>query len=219
LTPFVQRVKHFGGFADTTRIIEYFARNTTPDFLEKSKYSTTGHLFLMAQSIKDRLCFCPASKTAYDDEFSVMEDVKGFMGGRSPGDAASAPKRPHSVTLHQTLLTCGEMLFSPNALMQDDDSSVVSLQTLCSRVVSACDVDTRNALLSHVCLSGQVTTMAGFDERLLKELKASIKHAPQINVFGERRRYAPWAGASVLACLDEFAQEWQSKEDWEDGRV
>lgn len=39
----VHRVKHFGGFADTQRIMDYFRDNTNQsDPLEISKYSTRG---------------------------------------------------------------------------------------------------------------------------------------------------------------------------------
>lgn len=65
-------------------------------------------------------------------------------------------KRPHSVTLHRALLACGETCFSPKDILQDHDASIVSIQQLCAKVVANCDVDTRNALLSNVFLSGQV---------------------------------------------------------------
>lgn len=215
LGPHVQRVKHFGGFADTNRIVEYFTANTTPDELERSKYSTVGHLHLMAQSIKDRLCACLPSFHAYEDEYAVMEDVQGFLGGREPGDESAllAPKQPHCVTLHRALLTCGEMLFSPAQLLHDEDASIVSIQKLCAKVVSACDLDTRNALLENVCLSGQVTTMPGFLNRLEDELRGAIRHAPKIKVHGEARRYGAWTGGAVLSCLEDFQSEWKTRYD------
>jgi len=149
-----------------------------------------------------------------------MDEVKGFLGGRDPDkEGAAMPKRPHSVTLHRALLTCGETCFTPKAILEDDDASIVSIQELCAKVVSHCDVDTRNALLGNVFLSGQVTTMPGFDDRLLRELKATIPYAASnIRVYGESRRYAAWAGGSVLACLEDFASEWRTREDWEEER-
>lgn len=212
----VQRVKHFGGYADTKRVVQYFQDHTSKsDPLELSKYATAGHLQLMAQTIKDRLCVCPTSKSAYDDEYAVMDEVRGFIGGRNPDDEQAPPLRPHGVTLHRALLTCGETCFSPQAILEDEDASIVSIQQLCANVVAKCDVDTRNALLNNVFLSGQVTTMPGFDERLLRELKEIIPHAANIKVHGESRRFAPWVGGSVLASLDEFASEWRTKDDWE----
>lgn len=210
----VKRVKHLGGAQDTQRVLNYFRDN--PDPQEADRYPTEAHLHAMAQSVKERLCSCPASKNAYEDESAVCEDVQGFLGGQDPENGAvKKPQGPHSITLHKALLMCGEVSFSPNDVLHDHDSSIVSIQQLCKDVVANCAVDVRNDLLANVFLSGQVTTMPGFEQRLRQELRSSISYAPIVNVFGSAKRYATWTGGSVLACIDDFKTEWRLRDEWE----
>lgn len=215
----VRRVKHLGGAQDTQRILDYFREN--PEAHEATKYPSGAHVYSMAQSIKERLCACPSSKTAYEDEFSVCDDAKGFLGGQDPENEEAAlqgPQGPHSFTLQKALLMCGEVSFSPSDVLRDNDSSIVSLQQLCKQVVASCAVDVRNDLLANVFLSGQVTTMPGFEERLRLELRNVMPYAPAINVYGSAKRYAAWTGGSVLACIDDFKTEWRLRDEWEPER-
>lgn len=215
-----RRVRHLGGLKDSQRIVQYFKENTnTEDPMEASRYASHSHISLMAQSIKDRMCVCPASRDEYTEELAVLHDVEGFLGGQDPDEAVNAKqKRPNMLTLQKELITCAEVLFQPKELLKDHDASIVSLQDLCRDVAMACDVDTRRTLLSNIFLSGQVTTMPGFAERLTQEIRLSVPHAPYIRVYGEERRYASWTGGSVLTALDAFQDSWKFRMDWDDER-
>lgn len=211
----VRRVKHLGGHQDTRRVLEYFREN--PEAQEAAKYPTAAHQYAMAQTVKERLCACPASKNAYEDELAICDDVKGFLGGQDPENlpAKKQPQGPHSITLHKALLMCGEVTFSPSEVLRDNDASIVSLQQLCKDVVAQCAVDVRNQLLANIFLSGQLTTMPGFEERFRQELRHVLPYASVVNVFGSSRRFASWTGGSVLACIDDFRTEWRMRDEWE----
>jgi actin-related protein len=148
----------------------------------------------------------------------VLTDAEGFLGGGDPDDEeeqkASGQLTVNPLSLQRELLSCGEVLFQPKELLNDRDSSIVSVPELIAQVCNACDVDTREQLLSNIFLSGGVTTMRGFDRRFEAELKELLPYAaPYINVFGSQRRYATWQGGSVLAALDEFKDSWEYRDD------
>jgi len=124
----------------------------------------------------------------------------------------------NGIALQSELVKCGEVMFRPRRVLGDMDDSLVSVPQMVAQVVSKCDLDTRKELLSHIYLSGGVTTMPGFKERFDKELKETLPHsASMIKVNGNHRRFAVWQGGSILAGLTSFQQKgWEWKEDYEE---
>jgi len=113
-------------------------------------------------------------------------------------------------------MKCGEVLFQPEQFMTDADGSMASLPQIILDVVNRCEMDARKELLSHIFLSGGVTTMPGFKSRLFRELKDLLPHAAYLNILGDGRRYAVWTGGSVLSSIPDFQRSWDYKFEYED---
>lgn len=210
----IQRVKHIGGLADTQRIVRYFDAHPVPDLNWSlcQKHS-------VARALKDRLSFCANSASDYEDELDVLGTVNGFLGGVHADPSKNAGESPSAGTmaLQRELLNCGEALFQPKRILKDEDESIVSVPQLVNAVVSKCDIDTRRELLDNIFLSGGVTMMRNFPERLTQELKQQIPHAHSIRVCGSERRFAAWTGGSVLATIEGFQSSWVTKAQYLEG--
>ncbi len=190
----VRRVMHLGGKKDTQRIINFLlSNNSRPD-----KYATDCHVHAMARHLKDTLAYCSTTAAGYDDEIGVMGTVQDFLGEED------TKGNVNMVGLQKELLNCGEVLFNPRTVLNDYDDSILSIPELIADCVKKCDLDTRSTLLGNIFLSGGVSTMPGFKQRLEAELKLKIPHARNIRVSGNEARYAVWTGGSVLSQLDTF---------------
>merc|ERR1712130_357105 len=114
------------------------------------------------------------------------------------------------------LMKIGEVLFQPQMILKDKDDSIKSVTDLVKSAVMSCDIDLRKKLLNNIYLSGGVTTMRGFMERFIWDLKQNMPYQNWIKVYGDERRYATWIGGAVLSNLEEFVDNWEWKEDWEE---
>ena len=233
-----RRVYHLGGKKDTLRIQDFLTSKLT------RQHITPYHLSTMARQIKDTLAYCSNSNETYINEIDVFNTVKNVLEEEEDGqydddnevqddDLSQSPQDYkeqdtniinkddkmgiNPIELQTHLLNCGEILFTPKEILNDYDESIVSVTQMVDQVVKACDLDTRPKLLSNIFLSGGVTTMPGFKERLLKELKMAIPYARKINVYsGEESRYAIWTGGSVLSSLESFQDAWVPREVYEE---
>lgn len=233
-----QRVYHLGGKRDSERMSEYLYSHTD-SALRKQLYPTEYHVDAMARHVKDTLAYCAETEHQYLDEVDVFDTVAGVLNphthhdddesedeqglgsiaedGEMQQSGSKGGKNVNPIEMQMKLLNCGEVLFNPKDILDDQDESIVSVPEMIKNVVSNCDLDTRTELLQNIFLSGGVTTMPGFRERLLKELKKVIPHNRGIVVYGgEESRFAVWTGGSVLCSLPSFADNWISQEDYEE---
>jgi len=79
------------------------------------------------------------------------------------------------------------------------------------------EVDIRKELYGNIVISGGTTLISGFQERLLKEVKALAPTAIQskVKVFSpEERKYSVWIGGSILSCISTFNAMWITKDEY-----
>jgi actin beta/gamma 1 len=82
-----------------------------------------------------------------------------------------------------------------------------------------CDVDVRSDFTSNIVLAGGTTLLPGFKERLLDELRGGLPgraSLPLKVVALPERHHGAWIGGSLLASHSSFADQWVSKQEYEE---
>jgi len=141
-----------------------------------------------------------ASFGEYDNIVESKEIVQEFQ----PNSYNARPDK--TMTVGREAYDCGELWFQPQKLLDDTDTSIVSLPEMIKQVVDACPLDLRAQILANIMLSGSSTMMPGFFERLEAEVKALYKDtsvlAKSVRVRAlEDRAHRVWIGGAELARL------------------
>lgn len=118
---------------------------------------------------------------------------------------------------------CAEGLFDHRAAYTGPSNPAPqSDQTLVSSVhkaLSACDIDTRSALLGNVILTGGGSLLDKLPDRLQADLQAMYPN-PRVRVIAAsgraERMFASWMGGSVLGSLGSWHQMWVSRGEYEE---
>lgn len=124
------------------------------------------------------------------------------------------------VTISETLLgsLIGEIPFNPKAILQDMDESICSIQEAIRDVVESSPIDIRRELVDSIILSGGVTTIPGFQERLHQELIKTMPNLQDsIKVYAdENRENSIWIGGNILATCESFQDMWILKQEYDE---
>jgi len=120
-----------------------------------------------------------------------------------------------------------EMLFDVNrqpgggATSRGSDTvKPTSCHELIQASINKCDVDIRSNLWSSIIMTGGVSNLNGFADRLNSELQnvcsptTKFKVIPQAS--GSDRQFSPWVGGSILASLGSFQQMWVSRQEYDE---
>jgi len=88
--------------------------------------------------------------------------------------------------------------------------------------LNSCSIDIRRDVINSLILTGGVSTIPGFPEKLTKNLQGigtigKFKFVAPSSVA--ERRYGPWVGGSILSSLSTFQQMWMSKAEYEEHGV
>jgi len=115
-------------------------------------------------------------------------------------------KTEKTIPVGREAYDCGEVWFQPQKLLDDTDSSIVSLPEMIKQVVDTCPLDGRPQILANIILSGSSTMMPGFYERLEAEVKSIYKDtsllAKSVHVKAlPDRNHRVWVGGAELARL------------------
>ncbi|XP_013396408.1 uncharacterized protein LOC106163389 isoform X3 [Lingula anatina] len=106
---------------------------------------------------------------------------------------------------------------SPEGLMNTElwgmDNPTVP--KLVHKAVQACPMDHRREMYRHIYLSGGVTMLPGFAERLQIELSKLVPSSIVVQVHASPQRYhAAYIGASTLGNLGVFEQTCITRQEW-----
>lgn len=106
-----------------------------------------------------------------------------------------------------------EVLFDPS-LMGSEERPVHDV--LLSSVMSA-DMDLRSTLFSNVVLAGGTTSLPGFGDRLLYEVRSRAPERTRIRISAPPERgESAWVGGSILASLATFKNMWVTRGEYEE---
>lgn len=108
-----------------------------------------------------------------------------------------------------------EVLFHPSLM---EGAEQPGLACAVFQTIRNCNVDTHNALFANIVLSGVTTMLAGFSERVTKDLCAVAPSNMMVKVVALREReHLIWIGGSALASLSEFKSLWVSRAQYDGG--
>ncbi|KAG6446952.1 actin-85C-like [Manduca sexta] len=119
------------------------------------------------------------------------------------------------VLLDEELYQCPELLFQPS-LGGLDCPNIVDV--ICSSV-NKCDMDYRAMFYENVVLGGGSSMFQGLSERLHAELASRLKGIPGMKAGVDAmtsRRFAAWAGGSIMASMSSLKGFWMTKAEYED---
>ncbi len=86
--------------------------------------------------------------------------------------------------------------------------------------VGLCDVSLHQELLGNIVLGGGNTLLAGFDDRLQREVAAATSSNFVVRTMSfPCRKYSAWIGASVLGTVSTLPVMWTSKAEYEEEGV
>lgn len=161
----------------------------------------------LCREIKRKLAFVVESGEIYDEGRSDEDFIESCV--------LQYKDKSLDFQLDAQLLDVGELFFQPQAVLGDQDASLLSVPELITSVLQRCSFDVRSVLVSNILLSGGTTLLPGFVERLDSELKLRLPHMKHMIRLraDKQRQYAAWAGGAVLANLDSFQEQWLAK--WE----
>ncbi|OWF49030.1 actin-like protein 6B [Mizuhopecten yessoensis] len=115
-----------------------------------------------------------------------------------------------------------EGLFDPS-VMKDlpSGNTMLSAGHVVTTSVGMCDIDIRPSLYSSVIVVGGNSLIAGFTERLNRDLGTKTPPSMRLKIISAtgtaERRFSSWIGGSILASLGSFQQMWISKQEYEEG--
>ena len=145
----------------------------------------------LVQKIKEELCYV---STDYAKELDGPEAEILESFGLPDGQSIEVGKERFRAT---------EILFNPTII----HSEMPSFPTFVTTAVKGCGLDIRPHLLGNIVLTGGNTMFNGFADRIKEDV---LKFFPGFGgvkvVEAPDRKYAVWAGASVLSTLSSFKE-------------
>ena len=109
---------------------------------------------------------------------------------------------------------------APHVEEFDASFTFSGLQHMLRSAVDSVDLDLHKELYSSLVLSGGTSLLAGFPNRVSRELAVDLPAAHKVKVVTGSsttdRKYASWIGGSILASLGTFHQMWVSKAEYEE---
>ncbi len=155
------------------------------------------------------------STTAESDFCSAMKEEVCYVSNvPAKEDSGQTQKAQYQlpdgqvVDLSSERHRSSEVLFDPS-LMGSEERPVHDV--LLSSVMSA-DMDLRSTLFSNVVLAGGTTSLPGFGDRLLYEVRSRAPERTRIRISAPPERgESAWVGGSILASLATFKNMWVTR--------
>jgi actin len=115
------------------------------------------------------------------------------------------------VTFSDQAFRCAEALFQPSLVGRDEQG----IQGMMHQSINKCDIDLRRDLYSNIVLSGGTTMLPNLPERLHAELLRLAPNDTKIKISAPAdRKYSVWAGGSILASLNTFAEMYMTRQEY-----
>jgi actin len=171
----------------------------------------------VARAIKEKLAY-----VALDCDAEVAHEVPAAAS--SIGSVTDEPyELPDGSAIAITTadrFCCAESLFDPasaSAALQCSAPGRRGVGDCTFQCIQKCDIDIRAELYANVVLAGGTTMLAGFKERLTRELIALVPPRIAIKVVAlPERRSLSWIGGSSQACLSTFKPLWVTKAEYDE---
>lgn len=195
---------------------EAVKEKATPIWTKKSVPSVTEsyHSYMVNELLRDfQASIGQVSATSLQDEIDQSTSIP-----------TSLYEFPNGYNLNLTVerFKLCEGLFDASSanLKGVSGGDLLSIPNVAINSAAMCDVDIRPGLYSSVVVVGGNSLLAGFTDRLNRELShrtpPSIRVKMVQNASTVERRYSSWIGGSILASLGTFQQMWVSRQEYEE---
>jgi actin-related protein len=149
--------------------------------------------------LKERACFVSLNLQNDLADLSLLEDEYTLPDGST-------------IKIGEDRVMIPELFFQPQLNGIECDPLHVAI----IKVVDACEVDLRRALLEKIFLSGGSSMFPQFETRLeqeiLDELNRIGKLDQSVRILASRERmFANWIGGSILAMIPDFQKNWLTR--------
>merc|ERR1719198_1655204 len=147
--------------------------------------------------------------------------VKDYAKGMREGGETVTNELPDGTVLKvpwKHRITCPEILFQPSLV--EDRKGVPGIGAIASKTIQFCDKDLRRVLYDSVVIAGGTSLIAGFGDRLQREIRASTGNRETVSVHADsQRKCAAWIGGSMIASLSTFNHMKISKQEYDDSHA
>ena len=200
--PHAVRRRNFGGREMTEYLMQLLK--------EKGHSFSTSIDREIVMDIKEKHGYCAMN---YDSEIDKWESSVGTKNI----DIDQKYKLPDGkeINLNVERFKCAEMLFNPELC----GIKSKGVHELLMETLFACDIDVRTDFMCSIILSGGVTMMKGFAERLKNELQTLLSKKSERKIYvvqPPERKYSVWIGGSILASLSTFQGMWIDEDQYDE---
>ena len=124
----------------------------------------------------------------------------------------------NKVSMLEERYMCPECLFNPQIAVGKSEEG---LHTFVMDSIMKCDEGLRKTLFGNIVLAGGSTLFPGIQERLEKEINASIKAMGLEDVEAKvkapkNRQYSAWLGVSIMSSLSTFKSMWLTRKEYQE---
>jgi len=117
------------------------------------------------------------------------------------------------ISINNERFRSSEALFTPSLL----GGELQGVHEVAHSSISKCDPDVRKYLYSNIVLSGGTTTIAGFSDRLHREVTRLAFANTKVKVVSpSERKHSVWVGGSILASLPTFSNMYITREEYDE---
>lgn len=163
--------------------------------------------FDVIKRIKEQKCYVSTDFEREMVDFQEKANTKDIVYDLPDGQA---------INLGREQIEAAELLFAPPEAAADADPAM-GVGELIYRSYFTIDTEIKKTLFDKIVLVGGNTLFPNIAERISKSIKALGGNSVSFKLFcPAERRYAPWIGGSILACLTPFEAMWISKAEYEE---
>ncbi|XP_064607128.1 uncharacterized protein LOC135471735 isoform X1 [Liolophura sinensis] len=191
-----------------------FGGEKVADSLKQSLTRLHYHFFseverLIIRHVMEKTCYIPH---VFSEEMKQFQENPGSFSKTVSLKNFGLPEGTYSEVTHdEGCFRSAEGFFDTNIWGTD----FPSLHKLVHKAIIECPMDNRREMCRSIFLSGGVTLLPGFAERLEREITKLVPPGLTIQVHASPQRYhSAFIGGCTLAAQDLFQQTCISREDW-----
>ena len=182
---------------DVTRHLQLLLRRSGNTFYTSAEFE-------LVRQIKEKMCHV---STVFTKEKDFFED--------STKNVTSQYHLPdgQQIKIGSEKFRAPEILFTPDKIGMESPG----IQDLLIESINRADMDLRKELYCAIYLAGGTTTMPGFPDRLLNDMRRLCPKDCKIRINApEDRKLSCWTGGSILSSLAAFKNNWIKKQEYEE---
>lgn len=175
------------------------------ELLNKKGLTFSQHYdFDLIKDIKESKCFV---------SLNYEKELKEFIENANTKEVVYELPDKQKVNFGKELIEAPEIIFNPDKI----GKKPFGMGELIYKSYFSIDTEIRKALFSNIVLVGGNTLFNNLPERICLNIKSFGGNSVDFKIVAPaERKYAPWIGGSVLACMTPFEGMWVTKKEYEE---